>query len=259
MSLLNTVETWIGPYRKSAVLNSLILAVVGLVAYAMLMSSRGNGIGVFIAVLLAVPGLLGLWSASPIFVMIFTTYLLFDPGFSAVFSFLSVGSYRIFPNRVSFNLETVLLAASFLAYLMGHYRLYSFLNLVTPKEPFPRRFTNDTSPHARPPESVATDELLRALVGAGACLVVGTILWFVLDFWGDYLRKQYLLSASEYRVLILLFALLGGTGIVWGIVTAWRWYKLTPQEARLALRDVHYHELHSDIYRIRFWQRSKKR
>lgn len=257
---LETIQSWLGPYQKPAVLNSFILAVVGLVAYAMLMSARGNGIGVFIAVLLALPGLLGRWASSPIFVLIFTSYLLFDTGFNGILSFLSFGSYRVYLNKIPLNIETLLLTIGILIYMIGHYRLYSMLTQITPKDPFPRRnFPVFTSSHARPPESVTTDEFIRALMTAGVCVVVGTILWFTIDFWGDYLRQKLVLSASEYRVLVLLFAFFGGTGFVWIFLSLWNWYHLTPSQARIALRDMNYFECHEDVYRIRLWQRRPKK
>src|SRR5204862_3489228 len=123
----------------------------GLLVYGMIMLGRGNDAGALLAVLLAIPGILARWTASPILVLLLTTYLVIDPGFMSLIGWVS-GSVWFTPRTGGggFNLEDVILAAALLAYVIGHFRLTSILHQGMPDEPTARKERDPLNPPKRP-------------------------------------------------------------------------------------------------------------
>ena len=121
--------------RAPQALNYLIMTGAGLAVYAFIMMARGNDAGALIAILLAVAGILARWTAAPVLILLLTTYLMFDPGFMNLLGFLAGSPWFGPRNPGGFNVEDAVLAASLLAYTIGHFRLTSLLHKGMPDEP----------------------------------------------------------------------------------------------------------------------------
>src|SRR4051794_28083287 len=121
--------------REPQALNYLVMAGAGLAVYGFIMMSRGNDAGALVAVLLAVPGILARWTGSPVLILLLTVYLFIDPGFINLLGVVT-GTPWFMPREAGgFSLEDVVLAAGFLAYTIGHFRLISILYQGMPDEP----------------------------------------------------------------------------------------------------------------------------
>ena len=155
--------------REPAALNYLVMTGAGLLVYGMIMMGRGNDAGALLAVLLAIPGILARWTASPILILLLTTYLLIDPGFMTLTGFVTGLPWATPRAPGGFNLEDVILAAALLAYVIGHFRLTSILHQGMPDEPTARRDARPAEPaeaagRDRRPGRVAADPRRRLRV-----------------------------------------------------------------------------------------------
>jgi hypothetical protein len=215
---------------------------------------RGNDAGALLAVLLAIPGVLARWTASPILILLLTTYLLIDPGFLNLIGFVS-GS-RWFTPRVGggFNLEDVILAAALLAYAIGHFRLTSIIHQGMPDEPTARKERDPLNPPRRPAGLVRAEELPRTLMVAGGCVFAAQGVWFVLVL-VERSGRPAAFTPGTTRLLIVAWV----TGLVLMVVSAALVYlrsaRMTRREAALVLRDEFFQENRRETDRLQRWRK----
>jgi hypothetical protein len=240
--------------REPAALNYLVMTGAGLLVYGMIMMGRGNDAGALLAVLLAIPGILARWTASPILILLLTTYLLIDPGFLNLIGMVS-GS-RWFTPRVGsgFNLEDVILAAALLAYVIGHFRLTAILHQGMPDEPTARRERDPLNPPKRPAGLVGADELPWTLAIAGGCVVAAQAVWLVLVL-VERAGRPAIFTPGTARFLIVAWV----TGLVLMVASAALVYlrsaRMSRQEAALVLRDEFFQENRRETDRLQRWRK----
>lgn len=239
---------------KPAYLGYLLVWGSGLVAYFFLMSSRASDIMALIAIFLAIPGVLLRWGASPIFFVLLTTYGIIDPGFFSILNFLGSGKwYALAPNS-GFNIEDMMLGASILAYLIGHYRLYSMLSSVIPNEPSIRREVEITDPKTRPETQVDQDELPRTLMIAGCCIVAAQAIWMLLGYIERITRPHAYMPAGT-KTLFLLWGVGSLAMILAAALTYLRMSRMSEHEATMVLRDASFQENRRETDRVERWRK----
>jgi hypothetical protein len=240
--------------REPAALNYFVMTGAGLIVYGMIMMGRGNDAGALIAVLLAVPGILARWTASPILILLLTAYLLIDPGFLNLIGIAS-GS-RWFTPRIGtgFNLEDVILAAALLAYAIGHFRLTSIIHQGMPDEPTSRKERDPLNPPRRPAGLVSAEELPRTLMLAGGCVVAAQAAWFALVL-VERSGRPAAFTPGTTRLLIVAWV----TGLALMVVSAALVYlrsaRMTRNEAALVLRDEFFQENRRETDRLQRWRK----
>ena len=253
-------------FQVPAVRAYIFIGLAALLVYYTLMSDRGGELGALLTIVIAVPGLIGRWTISPILFLILVTYLIFDPGFAGLAE--AFDSYRrSYSGRRSFTgnvvLEDLLLAASILLYLMAHYRLMSFVHKSMPDDPAPRRKGQPEPDIPRRPFKLFAERELGILLGIGvACVILGASLWFLISGYesGQRLGGTWGLSRPVARFIVFMWSV--GTGAVLvGVV--FRYLALRSMswfEARLIVQDLFYLETRREqerIYRWRDWFRKR--
>jgi hypothetical protein len=241
--------------QEPAALNYLVMTAAGLLVYGMVMMG-GNEAGVLIAILLAVAGIFARWHAAPVLILLLTTYLLMDPGAGNLIGQVS-GMPWDFPRESGgFKLEDAVLAASLLAYVIGHYRLTSILHQGMPDEATVRKDRDPLNPPRRPVETIPQDELPRTLVIAGGCVVVAEVAWTALVLIERFGRPR----ESEFAPGTARFILLAWvTGLALMVVSAALVYlrsaRMTRREAALVLRDEFFQENRRETDRLQRWRK----
>jgi len=241
--------------QEPAALNYLVMTGAGLFVYGMIMMA-GNEAGVLIAVLLAVAGILARWTAAPVLVLLLTTYLLIDPGAGNLIGRFT-GMPWFFPrNSTAFNELDVLLAASLLAYVIGHFRLTSILHQGMPDEPTVRRDRDPANPPRRPIETVGPEELPRTLIVAAACVIVAQGAWLVLTFVEKRSRpRESEFSPGAARFLLVLWVIGVALMVTSAALIYLRSARMTRTEAALVLRDEFFHETRRETDRLHRWRK----
>lgn len=259
-----------GPFemlRHPAVRMYLFIASAALLIYFILMSSRGGELGTLLTILIAVPGLLARWVISPPLFLIFVTYLLVDPNFGelagAINDDVTSGAYgyRRFGSS-ALELDTLILGAAILIYLIAQFRLLSFTHKSMPDDPPPRR---KGQPEARVPRRpfklFAENEIASMLFIALGSILVAVFIWFILT---GYERWQHLAFnwgvARPFAHIMLFFWALGTgivlTGSVLGYMGLRRMNRL---QARLLLQDLFWQQTRREQERIHRWRRWHKK
>ncbi|HEX3147328.1 MAG TPA: hypothetical protein VHR66_04550 [Gemmataceae bacterium] len=241
--------------RESAALNYLIMTGGGLFAYALIMVSRGNDIGVMLAGVFAVAGILARWTAAPVLILLITTYLSIDPGFINAIGVFG-GSPWFFARPIGgFNLEDLILAAGLLAYSIGHYRLTVMLHDGMPSEPTVQREPSVLLPR-RPASLVSKEELPRTLMIAGGCVVVAQIGWLVLVAIEKAGRPR-LSEFSPNAARFFLYAWVLGLAlmVISAALVYLRGAGMTQPEAATLLRDEFFQENRRETDRLQRWRR----
>jgi hypothetical protein len=240
--------------REPAALNYLVMTGAGLLVYGMIMMGRGNDAGALIAILLAIPGILARWTASPILVLLLTTYLLIDPGFLNLIGVVTGSRWLTLDRPKGFDLEDVILAAALLAYVVGHFRLTSMLHQGMPDEPTSQKERNPLDPPTRPVAVVPQDELPRTLVVAAACVVAGQAAWLILVL-AARMGLPLGFTPGTARFLTVVWV----TGLALLVASAALVYlrsaRMTRAEAALVLRDESFHETRRETDRLQRWRK----
>jgi hypothetical protein len=246
-------ETVFTRLRPPANLNYLVLTAAGLLVYFLVMGQSGNDTGALLAILIAVPGILARWVISPVLVLALTTYLRIDPGFMNLIG--SVSGSRWVPPRVSsgFDLMDALLAASLLAYIIGHFRLTSLVHQGMPDDPGFRGNREATRPTMRPAETVPPDELPKLLVIGAGCVVVGQVAWLVLRGI-EIAGRPHLFTSGASRLLLLIWVVGSGLMLAAAGLVYLRSARMSRREASLVVRDTHFHEMRRETDRLHRWR-----
>ena len=240
--------------REPAALNYLVLTVAGLLVYFLMMSSKGNDAGALFAIVLAIPGVLLRWVVSPALVLILTTYLMYDPAFYGLMSFRS-GGFGVSVARSRFEIEDVVLAASLLAYLIGHFRLTGLIAQGMPEDPTPRRPRDSDHLPRRPASLVAPDELPMALAMGAGCCVVGQIAWTVVTLSEKGGRESSLFAPGTDRFFMVAWGIGSVLMAIAAVLTYLQWSRMTPAEADVALRDTSFQEMKRETDRLHRWRK----
>lgn len=240
--------------REPAALNYLVMTGAGLLVYAMIMMGRGNDVGALLAILIALPGILARWTASPILILLLTTYLLIDPGLMTLTGFITGLPWVTPRGPGGFNLEDVILAAALLAYVIGHFRLTSILHQGMPDEPTARKERDPLNPPRRPTVIVSPDELPRTLVVASGCVIVGQAAWVVVVLI-ERAGRPAVFTPGTARFLFVGWV----TGLALMVVSAALVYLrsagMTRREAALVLRDEFFQENRRETDRLQRWRK----
>jgi hypothetical protein len=242
--------------RPPAALNYLVMTATGLVVYAMIMMSKGNDAGALIAVLLAVPGVLARWTASPVLVILLTILMALDPGFLGVIGYVSGDRWYWQRDTGGFQLEDILLAASLLAYTIGHYRLTAIIHQSMPDDPTVRRDKDPANPPRRPVQLIPQTELPRLLIVAGGCVVAGPAIWlaiYVIDRAGPPGVSEFTPGTSRFLLTVWLAGLT--LMIASAALVYMRANRMTRTEAALQLRDEFFQEERRETDRIQRWRK----
>ena len=239
--------------RAPANLNYLVLTAAGLLVYFLVMGQTDNDIGALIAILIAIPGVLARWVMAPALVLAVTTYSRIDPGFMNTFRLWSDRRWSVSRTPSGFSAEDAILAASLLAYVIGHYRLTSLVHQGMPED---RGFRGDreaAKPPARPADTAARDELPKVLfVGAG-CVVVGQVVWLILTA-VERAQRPHVFAAGTARLLLVVWVVGGGLMLAAAALVYMRAARMSGREAALVLRDTHFHESRRETDRIHRWR-----
>jgi hypothetical protein len=241
--------------REPAAINYLIMTGVGLLAYGLIMVSRGNDIGFMVAGLFAVAGILARWTAAPVLILLITTYLTIDPGFINIVGQFA-GSPWFFPRPTGgFNLEDVILAGGLLFYTIGHYRLTTLLHEGMPSEPTVQR-EPDVMPPRRPAALVGKDELSHVLIVGGGCVILGEVVWLTLiaiEKGGRPRLSEF--SAGAARFFLFAWVLGLALMVISAAIVYLRGARMTRAEASLLLRDEFFQENRRETDRLQRWRR----
>jgi hypothetical protein len=242
--------------RDPAAINYLVMAGAGLLVYGLIMFGQGNDIGAFIAVLLAVAGILARWTAAPVLILLLTTYLLIDPRFMGLIARLTGDRPFFAPMPGGFELEHVLLAGGLLAYSIGHFRLTSLIHQGMPNEPTVQRQPDPTDPPRRPAALVGADELTRTLIVGGCCLVAGQLAWTILVSI-ERAGRPRVADMTDGTARLLLLGWTAGLGIMLtsAAVVYLRANRMTPAEGAMALRDEFFLENRRETDRLLRWRK----
>jgi hypothetical protein len=242
--------------RPPAALNYLVMTAAGLVVYAMIMMSKGNDAGALIAILLAVPGVLARWTASPVLVILLTILMAIDPGFEGVTNFLSRQGWSSHRGAGGFELEDILLAASLLAYTIGHYRLTAIIHQSMPEDPTIRRDKDPANPPRRPVELISQTELPRLLIVAAGSVIAGQAIWlsiYTMDRLGRPGVTEFTPGTSRFLLTVWLAGL--ALMVVSAALVYMRANRMTRTEAALQLRDEFFQEERRETDRIQRWRK----
>jgi len=241
--------------QEPAALNYLVMTGAGLLIYGMIMMG-GNEAGVLIAVLLAVAGILARWTAAPVLILLLTTYLLMDPGAANLLGTFTGVPWRLNRNPSGFNVLDVLLAASLLVYVIGHFRLTSILHQGMPDEPTVRRDRDLANPPRRPVRTVGPEELPRTLSVAAACVIAAQAAWLILTFIEKGSRpRESDFSPGAARFLLVLWVIGLALMVTSAALIYLRSARMTRTEAALVLRDEFFHETRRETDRLHRWRK----
>jgi hypothetical protein len=242
--------------RTPAALNYLIMTGAGLLVYGMMMVGRGNDVGAIIAILLAIPGVLARWTASPILVLLLTIYLMLDPAFLGIVGFLSGERWLLPRESASFDLNDLIVAAGLLAYVIGHFRLTSLIHQSMPEDPTVRHDRDPTRPPRRPAEIVAPEEFPRTLIVAGGCVVLGQVGWLILVMIERLGRSRgTVFTVGTSRFLLVVWILGMAIVIISAALVYARSARMTQTEAALVLRDNFFQENRRETDRLQRWRK----
>ena len=239
--------------RAPANLNYLVLTAAGMLVYFLVMGQTGNDTGALLAILFAVAGVLARWVLAPVLVLALTTYLKIDPGFLSAFGYLGGSRYFLARTPSGFNLEDAILAASLLAYVIGHYRLTSLVHQGMPED---RGFRGDreaVKPPVRPADTAPADELPKVLfVGAG-CVAVGQLAWLILTA-VERGQRPHVFAQGTARLLLVVWVVGGGLMLAAAALVYMRSARMSGRQAGLILRDAHFHETRRETDRLHRWR-----
>jgi hypothetical protein len=240
--------------REPAALNYLVMTGAGLLVYGMVMLGRGNDAGALLALLIAIPGVLARWTAAPVLILFLTTYLVIDPGFLSVISYVSGSGFFVPRSGTRLNLEDALLAASLLAYVIGHFRLTSLIHQGMVDEPTARQARDPLNPPKRPAATVGPEELPRTLVVAAGSVIVGGAAWVLVTL-VEQAGRPAVFTPGTARFLIVAWV----TGLALLVASAALVYlrsaRMTRREAALVLRDEFFQENRRETDRLQRWRK----
>lgn len=245
--------------RSPGALNYLIMTGAGLMVYGMMMVGMGNDIGAMIAILLAIPGVLARWTASPILVLLLTIYLMLDPGFMGIVGFVTGDRWFLPRESDNFSLNDLLLATGLLSYVIGHFRLTALIHQSMPDDPTVRRDRDLARPPRRPAELVAPEELPRTLVVAAGCVVVGQAAWLfvvMIERLGRSNTSVFTVGTSRFMLVAWIVGL--AIMIVSAALIYMRSARMTGEEAALLLRDEFFEEGRRETDRLHRWRKWHK-
>jgi hypothetical protein len=258
----------LGLFKTPGTRTYLIVGFAALFVYFMLMTGRGSEIGTVITLLIAVPGLLARWSASPVLVVLLTTYQLIDPNFWGLLSVLDVSgtyyrgsaTYSQFVGRgwvgSQYLLEDVLLAGAMLAYLAAQYRLLSLATRSMPDEPRPGQRPDDDIVPVRRPDAMVTDSELQTLLIVGiGCVAFGLVGWVGLRAVESGLSVSSSLIIDKVLGRFLTFMWIFGLGamLAGAVLGHLALTRMRTDEARLILQDAFWQESRREQERIHHW------
>ncbi|MEZ6141622.1 MAG: hypothetical protein R3B84_13705 [Zavarzinella sp.] len=247
--------------KQPASLNYLLVAVVGFVIFAFVLSSRGNDLVMLLCGVLAIAGLLLRWSYVPIVIMFFTTYVYFDPGLQGLISLISFDRWsKNYSATNYFEWDMLVAGIAFVAYLMGHFRFISLTQHWMPEDVNP--WANPNSEKIKRPFSLATaEELKNALQTLFLGAAIGTLAcWLIVRFHPTYWNQVLSPAGSLFLTGLLLVTIFFGLGTA--LLQYLHWQRMSVAEARMILRDTAYHEVRRETnrqFRWITWYRNKQK
>src|SRR5262245_45139901 len=255
--------------RNPAVRSYLYAAVAALAMIFVILFLNGSDIGAVMIVLLGCAGLLLRWTAVPIFVLVVLCYFQLFP-----FGVPDAGVESPFQVRdTHFQVADAVLVMAALVYVRSHYRILGLVHESMPCETV-FRAKNDP-PTRRPASHIAAGELGWMLAIAGAIVVIGQVVWWLVnaleftpteDFplhWiehGDRIptRRQAKppgeFNPGTNRFFMLLGLLFFGTLLVRLIFGYWRLRMMTPPEGAMVLVDTSWGDSHRERVRVEKWR-----
>ncbi len=249
-------------FRHNGARNYMVIAFVALLLYYVQMVERGSDSGVLIALLLAVPGLIGRWVISPFLFILLTTYLLIDPELAFLmpiydsFTRTWPRSYGR-PNR-DFEVADLLLTGSVLVYLIAQYRLLSIAHLGMPDDPPPRRKGQpEPTPPRRPPGLIDDRELFWLFGMAAFSTLMGTVIWLGIARYenGARLGSVWGIEKPVARGMLFIWMFMTGVIMLQVYLRTRSLYRMTRREARLMLQDGLWQETRREQERIYRWKK----
>jgi hypothetical protein len=245
--------------RQPAALNYLSMWGIGLAGYFMIMTSRGNDLLVFMAIVLAIPGIIARWTFAPAFVLMLTTLMLIDPGMMGMASSMSGGSWYGASGQLGFGVEDILLALFLLAYVIGHFRLLGILHQALPNDPTLRKQVDPDNPPRRATNIIAPDEFTKTLMVLGGCAIAGALAWGLLYLIDKNQRPNAFTDIGWSRCFLFLWAIGSLLLFATAILAYLRHSRMTRLEAEMVLRDGFFHETRRETDRVQRWRRWYKR
>jgi hypothetical protein len=154
------------------------------------------------------------------------------------------------PSRAILPASDIMLAASLLAYSVGHYRLQGLVARLFPPDPRRTRKTKKAAAaRRRSPELVTVGEIIMLLVALAACCGLAYLFW-------SWLRKQETrleVPDSAWQGILVLWLLGGGVLAVGGLLRYVALRRMTKPEAALYLQDVLWRETRGEQRRLNRW------
>lgn len=250
-------------FREPAARNYVFVGLAALfIFYSLFKNTAGPEMGIWLLVLIAVPGLIARWVISPILFLILITYLLFDPRFDNLIMMLE-GSSRAWLSsygrrRLDLEFDHLLLGASILFYLIAQYRLLSLVHQSMPNDPPPRRKGQPEPTAPRRPAKLFTEREMAFALGIGLLSVLlGAIAWWAISGYerGEQIGYTWGIARPFARLMLFVWAFITGsilTGVLFRYLALRR---MTRLEARLMLQDMFFDETRREQERIYRWQR----
>jgi len=222
----------------------------------LLIMVRSNPVSAALAVAIAIPGLLGRWTLSPVLHLLIVAYVMVDPYGLLVISPDSFASSAFAGSQFSngFGIMDMLLTASTLCYLLMQYRLYSLLHRALPmdREPY-HRLSQERDPALRPARLIRDTEIPYGLILVGVAVVVGQIAWQILWYFCETTDRRQIapwIAAFIGVVWALTIALMLGAAIFGYLAMR----QATREEAELYLRDGLWEQTGREQLRIQRWR-----
>jgi len=262
-------EKPISIWREPAVRNYLFTGASALLVVMLAHMVRDAAIGGLLAVLVAVPGLVGRWSASPILFLLVSIFPILDPQGMLLIApeYMGRGRDPVIPGlntqtKNAFDITDLFLAAGMLCYLIAQYRLLSLMNRSFPPDrvPFHRPKADDESPK-RPAKLVREDEIPFALALSSAFVLGGQIVWLLIwTFTGDDGNRSMFIGQTGAFVVVVWGLSVGLliSATVFGYLSM---RNASHAEADMFLRDGVWQETYREqqrVHRWRIWNRARK-
>ncbi|VTR94371.1 unnamed protein product [Gemmata massiliana] len=256
-------------FRDRAVRAYTFTTLGALAMIFMVMFMNGSDLGGVLVVVFGAAALVLRWTATPPFLLLIIAYFLVFP-----FGIPDLGSENPYEIREThFRVADVVLVMAILVYLRAQYRVFGFVHQIVPFENVVRR--KGDVPTRRPPGHIRSDEIAWLIGIAGAIVIVGQIVWWLvnsLDFvpmedfpfrWTD---KSSLVSAyrrapvpgefrpGQNRFFLIIGGMFFGTLLLRLAFGYWQLRTMNAAEGAMILTDTSWAESHRERVRVEKWR-----
>ncbi len=221
----------------------LLLGLAGLLSVFLTMQAADNSLVSLLTLIVAIPGLLGLWTISPVVFFLLVCFHSFTP----------LGPFGPPLPRGSpapFQLGNLLLAWGALVCLAAQYRLLALLKHCFPPDTLAFVPRQQQAVQARPATTVNPNEIPTLVLSLLGVVFLGQNLQWLLN----EVELPVKLDSSWQRLFLFLWLFVTGGLLATGIFSYLRLRRASPAEAQRYLEDVAWEETMREQRRIHLWR-----